>query len=97
MIFDILREAVEDLDGIRIYVEQMADRTVADNYDYRIRKKIATLVDFPNRGTSRPELGDGIRSISFEGRYLILYSVMKDRVRNTRIVAGEQDLSDLAL
>ncbi|KQN25604.1 hypothetical protein ASE86_05155 [Sphingomonas sp. Leaf33] len=89
------REALEDLDSISVYVERMADRSVADGYDRRIRAKIATLVDFPNRGTDRPEFGDGVRSINFEGRYLILYRVADDRVLVTRVVAGAQDLSDL--
>lgn len=97
VILVFLRDALEDLDSISVYVERMADRTVADAYDGRIRKKIAALVDFPNRGTDRPEFGDGVRSINFEGRYLILYRVEGDRVLITRVVADAQDLSDLTL
>ena len=94
----VLQPSAEiDIEQIAAWIVERADVDTALSYVARIRARIATLVDFPNRGSNRPEFGDGIRSIAFEGRYLILYRVVGDRVLVTRIVAGAQDLSGIAL
>ncbi len=52
------------------------------------------LADFPERGTPRPELGRGARSLVV-GRYLILYRVGPDSVDILRIVHGARELGAL--
>lgn len=42
----------------------------------------------------RPELGEGVRAVSF-GRYLIIFTVLDDRVRIERVVHSARNLSDI--
>jgi plasmid stabilization system protein ParE len=45
----------------------------------------------PHRGVSKPNLGDGIRTISFEGRALIAYRVDDRGVRIIRVIYAGRD------
>ncbi|HET9511701.1 MAG TPA: type II toxin-antitoxin system RelE/ParE family toxin [Sphingomonas sp.] len=89
--------AVSDLRIIGAYIEERSGPERADAYETRIRAKIATLLNFPNRGTDRNRVEQGYRSITFEGRPVILYHVGRDVVTIARVVAGKRDLSDVAL
>lgn len=50
------------------------------------------LVDFPERGSLRNELGPGIRVVGFEHRIAIAFVVFDDRVEIVRLLYGGQDL-----
>lgn len=97
MRIEISETALADLDLITAYIEDAAGLGTADDYEARIRVKIATLMNFPNRGTDRSSVGRGYRSITFEGRLIILYHVGRDVVTIARVVAGKRDLSALTL
>jgi toxin ParE1/3/4 len=72
---EIGRLALADLDRIGQWVAANASVEVALAYLDRIEAACATLADFPLRGTSREDLGPGVRTISFEGRATIAYRV----------------------
>ena len=84
-----------DLVTVHDWIVGEADDDVADAYLRRVIAKLATLVDFPNRRTPRPELGRDIRSISFERRLIIAYRVEADIVTILRVVDGARDLGRL--
>lgn len=85
--------ARDDLIDIRDRVAVLAqDYDVADRYVGRMEARIATLAEFPNRGTPRPDLGLGVRSIPFERRRVIFYRVDADKVLVLRVLDGARDL-----
>ncbi|URW76059.1 type II toxin-antitoxin system RelE/ParE family toxin [Sphingomonas donggukensis] len=86
-----------DLDSLSIYIEAVASRAGADAYDRRIRAKIATLADFPNRGTDRSVFGKGYRSITFERRQIIFYRIDDDIVTIARVLSADRDLRGFTL
>ena len=47
---------------------------------------VAKLAMFPNRGTPRDELHPGMRSVTFERRYLVFYQVDGRRVEVVRVI-----------
>lgn len=58
-----------------------------------IDAKIESLGEFPDSGTPRPEMGEGIRSVP-SYPYLIFYRVLPDRVEVLRVVHGAREMSD---
>ncbi len=97
MIVRLSETAYSDLEDFNVYIEAEATSKIADAYDARIRAKIATLTNFPNRGTDRSSLGPGYRSITFERRLIILYRVVDDVIDVMRVLSAERDLRDLRL
>lgn len=57
----------------------------------RLTSAALGLRDFPGRGTARPEIGEGARSIVV-GNYLVLYRVGAEAVEIVRFVHGARDL-----
>lgn len=53
-----------------------------------------TLLDQPFLGRPRPELADGLRSLT-EGSYLIFYRVARNRIEIVRCVHGARRLRPL--
>jgi toxin ParE1/3/4 len=51
------------------------------------------LVDYPNLGRARPELGPDIRTLLVE-QHLVLYSVTDDEVLVLRVLHERRDLTD---
>jgi toxin ParE1/3/4 len=49
-----------------------------------------SLLDFPDRGAPRSELGEGLRML-VEGKYLIFYRVVESEVAVVRVLHGSQD------
>lgn len=87
--------AQDDLDQLRIWIEQQAGVDIAARYVVRIRRRIAALEAFPHRGSSRDDILPGSRSILFEGRVLVLYAVTADTIVVLRVVNAVRDLSVL--
>ncbi|AHE56250.1 type II toxin-antitoxin system RelE/ParE family toxin [Sphingomonas sanxanigenens] len=67
------------------------DIDAAERFIGKIRRLILRLGDFPMSGPARPELGDGLRSLSI-GAYVILYRVLADDVLIVRVVHSARDL-----
>jgi toxin ParE1/3/4 len=77
---DLSRLALADLERIGDWVAANAGVNVALAYLDRIEAACAGLVDFPQRGTPRDDLGSQVRTISFEGRATIAYRVDAETV-----------------
>ncbi len=83
----VLRESArEDLNSIYAWIEREAGPSRALSYVQRIRDRCASLGDFPDRGTPRPDLGPGLRTISFKRKAVIAYSVHKYEVQIVSIL-----------
>jgi toxin ParE1/3/4 len=76
----VSRRALADLRRIRDWVADNAGVEIAARYLDRIEARLASLADFPLRGTPRDDLGPGLRTISFEGRATIVYRVDAETV-----------------
>ena len=84
-------QAETDLFGLYDYVAQEADRAVAGAYIDRIEAACMALETFPNRGTRRDDIRQGMRTIAFERRATIVFQVVKAEVVIVRIFYGGQD------
>ena len=60
---------------------------IAADYVVGIQTACMALADFPLRGAARPDLGNGIRTIPFQGRAVIAYRPGDDRIRILRVFA----------
>jgi toxin ParE1/3/4 len=56
-----------------------------------LERKCDVLGRAPGIGTSRPELGDGVRMLP-HGRYLIFYREANEGIRIERIMHGARDI-----
>lgn len=84
--------AIEDLIALHQWVSVEADIPTADGYLARIEERIAALADFPHRGSPRDDLIAGLRTLTFERRLLIAYSVDGQVVTVQRVVNALRDL-----
>lgn len=92
----VLRPAArEDLQDIyRMIAADSPANALA--YVARIRSHYLRLVDMPERGASREDIGRGVRLLSFERRVAILYRIDQADVRVLRILyAGRQYPEDI--
>ena len=71
------------------------DIGAADKVYARIEKRFDELADFPRLGSTRPDIGAGVRAL-LSGRFLILYWIEERTVTVVRVVDGVRDLRDLA-
>jgi toxin ParE1/3/4 len=93
---ELSRLAIADLKDIQNWISVVsADFDIARNYVDRIELRIATLSDFPRRGTPREDIGQGIRSLPFERRVIIFYRVIGKIVRVERVVSASRELERL--
>ncbi len=67
---------------------------VADRVIDRIKSATVRLADFPLSGRSRPEFGDGARTVN-AARYIFMYRVVRERIEIVRVVHGSRDLDSL--
>jgi len=74
------RQARRDLQSLKAYITQEAYSSRATAYVSRILDCCESLATFPLRGTSRDDLLPGLRTIVFEGRVTIAFTVKQDRV-----------------
>jgi toxin ParE1/3/4 len=84
-------QARRDLADLGIYITREASRQVAHRYVMRLREACRTLREFPERGTMRPDLLPGLRTMGFEGRATIAFVVEGDTVRVLNIFYGGRD------
>lgn len=87
--------AIEDLIALHQWVNVEADIPTADGYLARIEERIAALADFPNRGSPRDDLVAGLRTLTFERRLLIAYSVDRKIVTVQRVINAFRDLAPI--
>lgn len=87
--------AIEDLIALHQWVSAEADIPTADGYLARIEERIAALADFPHRGSPRDDLIAGLRTLTFERRLLIAYSVDGKVVTVQRVINALRDLAPM--
>jgi toxin ParE1/3/4 len=84
--------AGSDIEDIFSYVLRRSGSLVtAMRYTDRISARCESIGDAPFGGVSRPDLGSGIRMVSFERSAVILYVVENEIVVITNIFAGGRD------
>ena len=90
---DFSPRAVADLDGILAFIArdkpQAAAKLVA-----RLKHRCCLVADFPELGTRREDLMEGLRSSSV-GNYLIYYRPVAGRVRIERVLHAARDVDKL--
>ena len=85
--------AEEDL--LEIWTFIAADNiAAADSLIQAIADKCELLLDYPELGRRRPDIGENVRMLLVE-KYLVLYAIAADRIEIVRVVHGARDLSDL--
>jgi plasmid stabilization system protein ParE len=75
-----MTSAVAGLRNINQWLGELADRETADRITDAIFGHANRLHHFPFRGSPRPDLGTGLRSILWRQRATILYRVSGDAV-----------------
>lgn len=83
--------AVHDLSEIWRYIA-MDSISRADSWMASIERTVQKLGALPHMGRAYSDLGKNIRGLPF-GRYLILYSPLKDGIAILRILHGARDLN----
>lgn len=90
-------DAEANLSTLYDYIADNASLARAGDFVGRIEAACMALSEFPLRGIARPDLGVGLRTLAFERRAVIVYSVDSDLVRIVRIhYAGRDYENNLA-
>jgi toxin ParE1/3/4 len=89
--------AIEDLKELHHWISTEADANTASGYLDRIEERLASLSQFPERGTPRDDLINSLRTMAFERRLVIAYMVDdKPKVVTVlRIINAKRDLPSL--
>jgi toxin ParE1/3/4 len=95
VIYKVVWEQSARIDLLALYdwIADRADPDTAYRYTSRIEAFVETLRSFPNRGTPRDRVSPGLRSITFERKYIIGYCVEEDEVVILRIIHGARDFA----
>jgi toxin ParE1/3/4 len=83
--------AEADLFGLYRHIAEEAGHEAAGNYIDRIEAACMALQIFPERGTKRDDIGQGLRTMGFERRATIVFQVKKSEVVIIRVFYGGQD------
>ena len=87
--------ADDDLYALHQWVSSEASPAIADSYLRRVQARILTLAEFPERGTRRADLPYDMRTLSFERRLLIIYTVSGNEVEVLRVTSTARDIDRL--
>ena len=86
-------EARGDLDAISDWIAERAGVDTALAYAARIEAFVARLEHFPNRGTARVSMPNGVRTVTFERRIIVAYRVEGSLVRILRLIGAVRDFT----
>jgi toxin ParE1/3/4 len=86
-----------DLGKLYIYIAENANIDRAYGYTEAIRSYCLGLAAFPQRGTMRNDLRQGLRIIGFRRRVTIAFHVSADRVVIDRILYGGRNIDALLI
>jgi toxin ParE1/3/4 len=88
----VFRPAAQaDLFALYTYIAERSGRARAAAYLDRIETTCMRLAVFPERGTRRDDLGQGIRTLGFERRVTIVFRLVADEVEIVTIAYGGRD------
>ena len=85
-------EAIDDLERMHTHIAPRAGARVASAYVSRIYQYCISMGIFPQRGTRRDDLWQGLRLVGFERKATIAIEVMPNEVRIMRIFGRGQDV-----
>ena len=85
------RAARNDLFNLYDWIAGQADAATAFAYTARIEAFASRLHTFPNRGTPQFDISAGLRSITFERRFIVTYRVKADCVWIVRLIDTARD------
>jgi len=88
-----LPAAADDLEAIDIYLSQF-DPLAAWRTIELIRSRARRLLEMPERGRTRSELGVGIRSLPI-GKYVLFYRIDRSNIEIVRVLHGARDIRTL--
>ena len=88
------RQAERDLQGILAYTLRKWGPEQRDAYEARLNRAFDELIEFPELGRARDDLGRNARSLPVE-QHVIVYRVKADEIQVSRIVHGRRDLPHL--
>lgn len=89
----ISEEAIADLADIWAYISHDSP-DAADSFVDRLYCRCEQLMEVPSLGRKRGELLPGLRSLP-EGRYLIFYRSLRDRVEIVRVLSAYRDIESV--
>jgi toxin ParE1/3/4 len=87
--------ARDDLLSLYDWIAGQADPATAYDYTAAIEAHVRKLSHFPERGSPREDLGEGIRTTPYRRRTIIAYRVAGDAVEIVRLVHGGQVLGGM--
>lgn len=85
--------AEADLINLYNYIATNSGAVRADRYIQRIQRLCLGLSEFPERGTPRPDLVPGVRTLSMDRRVLVAFTVTEELVLILRILYSGRNLS----
>lgn len=84
-------EAQADLDAIEAYIAGEGNPEAGARFVAEALDLCRTLDNFPYRGSPRDDLREGLRSLTFRRRAVIIYMVIGDKVSILGIAYGGRD------
>jgi toxin ParE1/3/4 len=88
-------EARDELNRLYAYIAMAADTDIASRFVDGIIDHIATLKEFPKRGTPRDDLRPGLRTLAWRRRVTIAFMVEERDVVVIGIFYGGRDFESL--
>jgi toxin ParE1/3/4 len=88
-------EARDELNRLYAYIAMAADTDIASRFVDSIIDHIATLKEFPKRGTPRDDLRPGLRTLAWRRRVTIAFMVEERDVVVIGIFYGGRDFESL--
>lgn len=88
-------EARDQLDRLHAYIATAADADIASRFVDGIIDHIATLHEFPKRGTPREDIRAGLRTLAWRRRVTIAFVVEEINVVVIGIFYGGRDFETL--
>lgn len=88
-------EAQADLEAIEIYIAGEGNPEAGEHFVAEALALCRTLNRFPYRGSPRDDLREGLRSLTFRRRAVIMYMVIGDKVSILGVAYGGRDLESL--
>lgn len=85
-------EAISDLDDIFEWIADAAHPAIAQAYVDRLKAYCLSFARFPERGTLRPTLHTGLRTIGFRRQVTIVFTVRDNDVLILRIARRGRDI-----
>lgn len=85
-------EAISDLDDIFEWIADAAGTSIAQAYVDGLKAYCLSFALFPERGTLRPHLHAGLRTIGFRRQVTIVFTVQNNDVMILRIARRGRDI-----